>query len=188
MTFSAHARGTDINSALEINADSDARTVSVVSNKPLFASELHAYPANVTVGQIFTVTMTVSNVGLVDASGVTASVLTAVNAAQDGTVSPAIARHAHLLQPFDAEILDPVRHSRPYAGMILVDGHALNEVALSVEVQAVGRVKDRRSYAKRRAVNIRAGVLIADGGGQLVEIGRLWRPQVGVKRNRLRHD
>ena len=48
-------------------------------------------------------------------------------------VRRAIAGRTHLLQSFDAVILEAVRQRRTHASVVLVVGHALNENVLSIQ-------------------------------------------------------
>jgi hypothetical protein len=75
MTFSGHAHGTDVNSGNPADANSNTALVNVVSNEPVLQASLTGYPAQVSIGQEFTIDMTVTNVGLVDSASVTTSAL-----------------------------------------------------------------------------------------------------------------
>jgi hypothetical protein len=75
ITFSAHANGTDNNSLVVYGADSNTVNVTSVANTPLLTASLATMPSDVSTNQVFTVIMTVNNIGLVDSAAVTISAL-----------------------------------------------------------------------------------------------------------------
>jgi hypothetical protein len=71
LDFNANAAGNDTHTGAVTSAVSNLKTVQVVANTPLLSSDIAIMPADVAVGQQFTIIMTVTNIGLVDATAVT---------------------------------------------------------------------------------------------------------------------
>ncbi len=71
--FSVNVKGADVHTSTVYAVNSNAANVDVVSNTPILAADLSSAPATISNGQYFTVIMTVTNTGLVDAAVVTAA-------------------------------------------------------------------------------------------------------------------
>ena len=87
----------------------------------------------------------------------------------------AIAIAPHLLDPFDALIVDRVRHGNPHTGVILMVGKSLHFHILSVK-EKTGRPGLNRPYSKAGGITINLATIRSDDGYNRVQIGIFQRP------------